>query len=123
MLSVRSGGTALIGFMVVVAVGSIDAWATMDNLKSFKQAYPGKDAKAYSCKVCHQGALGKTTDLNAYGLELQKLQVPANSKKLTVDDYKVAEAGDADADGASNGAELQAGTSPADPASTPAVGP
>src|SRR3989338_6603744 len=97
------------------------AHATIDNLKSYKQAYPGKDAKAYSCKVCHQGAIGKKGDLNAYGLALQKLREkpPIDTKKLTEEDYRAIEAEDADEDGASNLEELTGGTDPADPASVP----
>src|SRR3989338_8144404 len=57
------------------------AHATIDNLKSYKQAYPGKDAKAYSCKVCHQGAIGKKGDLNAYGLAQQALKAPADAMR------------------------------------------
>src|SRR3989338_7768857 len=67
------------------------AHATIDNLKSYKQAYPGKDAKAYSCKVCHQNPIGRKDDLNAYGLALQKLPAPANPKKLTEPDYRLLE--------------------------------
>ena len=45
---------------------------------------------------------------------------PADAKKLTVDDYRAIEADDADADGASNKAEMDAGTNPSDAASVPA---
>ncbi|MBI4342902.1 MAG: hypothetical protein HY599_06010, partial [Candidatus Omnitrophica bacterium] len=95
------------------------AEATIDNLKSYKQAYPGKDPKAYSCKVCHQGAIGKKGDLNAYGAALQKLATPIDSKKLKPEDYKAVETVDADEDGASNLDEITAGTDPSDPASAP----
>ena len=105
--------------LVVALAATTPAWATIDNLKTYKQAYPGKDPKAYSCKVCHLGAIGKKGDLNAYGLALQQPTPPANPKKLTVDDLRAAEVGDADADGATNLQEIEAGTDPADPASVP----
>lgn len=105
--------------VVVLGLGS-EAWATIDNLKSFKQTYPGKEPKAYSCKVCHLGAIGKKGDLNAYGLALQKLKAPADAKKLTEKDFKAIEKVDADKDGASNLDEITAGTFPGDPVSVPA---
>jgi predicted CXXCH cytochrome family protein len=81
------GLLCLCGFWLPVApVG-----ATIDDLKSYKQAYPGQDAKAYSCKVCHEGAVGKKGDLNAYGLALQKLKAPGDAKKLTEEDYRALE--------------------------------
>ena len=95
------------------------AWATIDSLKSFKQAYPGKEAKAYSCKICHQGAIGKKGDLNAYGLTLQKHKLPADAKKLFEEDFRAIESEDADGDGVSNLDEFTAGTDPADPKSVP----
>jgi predicted CXXCH cytochrome family protein len=95
------------------------ASATVENLKSYKAAYPGKAPKAYSCKVCHQGAVGKATDLNAYGQALQRLEAPVDPKKLKPEEYKAVEAGDADGDGATNLEELTVGTDPADPASVP----
>jgi len=39
---------------VLACLGGRPAGATLDNLKSYKAAYPGKDTKAYSCKVRHQ---------------------------------------------------------------------
>lgn len=97
------------------------AWATIDNQKSYKQAYPGKEPRAYSCKVCHEGAVGKATDLNGYGKALQQLPAPANPKKLTAEDYKAAEVADPDGDGATTANELEAGTDPSDAASVPPV--
>lgn len=89
------------------------AWATLDNHKSFKQAYP--DMKAVSCKTCHNAAVGKKGDLNAYGAALQKLKGEGNAKKLTVEDYRAIEQDDADGDGASNADELKGGKHPGDP--------
>lgn len=102
----------------IVAGGTL-AWATIDNVKSYKEAYPGKEPKAYSCKACHEGAIGKKGDLNAYGLALQASKAEQGAKKLTVEDYRAFEAGDADKDGATNLQELDAGTDLNDPASVP----
>ena len=109
---------AFIGMSVLAMALTLSgpAWATMDNLKSLKEAYPGKTA---ACKECHLGAIGKTGDLNAYGLALQKAKADG-AKKLTPADYKAIETQDADQDGASNLDEINAGTNPGDPASTPA---
>ncbi|GEM_PF-2022980 len=114
-----------LGVVVSVVMGGAGtAWATIDNVKSFKAAYPGKEAKAYSCKTCHQNAMGKKGDLNAYGVALQALSLqpkaPVDAKKLTEADYRAIEKDDADKDGASNLDEITAGTAPGDPASVPA---
>ena len=47
-------GVSLTLLLIVVP----PAWATIDNFKSYKTAYPGKEPKAYSCKVCHTGTSG-----------------------------------------------------------------
>jgi len=106
---------------LVLAPARQTAWATIDNLKAYKQAYPGKDAKAYSCKICHQGALGKKTDLNAYGKALKQFKGAGSSGKLRADDYRGFEAADLDGDGATNAEELEAGTDPLDSRATPSV--
>jgi predicted CXXCH cytochrome family protein len=111
--------TLLLTASLIALAPATTAWATIDNLKSYKQAYPGKDAKQYSCKVCHDNAIGQRGDLNAYGLALQKLPAPANPKKLTEPDYRLLESLDTDGDGATDFQELEAGTDPTDPASTP----
>ena len=111
-----------IRLILSVALGSVmvqPAWATIDNLKAYKQAYPEKAAKT-SCKTCHAGPIGKATDLNGYGKALQQLPAPANAKKLTVEDVKAAEALDPDKDGATTAQELEAGTDPSDEQSVPA---
>jgi len=95
------------------------AWATVENLKSYKQAYPGKDAKAYSCKICHKDAIGKKGNLNAYGKALQKSKAPADAKELAKQEIRAIEKTDADGDGVSNLDEINAGTAPGDPASVP----
>lgn len=95
-------------------------WATIENQKGYKQAYPGKDAKAYTCKACHQGAIGKKGDLNAYGQALQQSKGgEGKAKTLAVEDYRAIEQDDADTDGASNLDEITAGTGPGDPATKP----
>ena len=108
----------IIGVSLCVLMLGRPAWATIDNLKSYKAAYPGKEPKAYSCKVCHEGAIGKKDNLNAYGLALQKYKAAA-AKKLTEEDYRAVEKEDADKDGVSNLDEINAGTAPGDPSSTP----
>ncbi len=120
-MSSRHAISLIIVSTLTMLGGAVPAWATMDNLKSYKTAYPGKEAKAYSCKACHQGAVGKKGDLNAYGAALQafKAATPADAKKLTEDDYRAFEAADSDGDGATNLQELEAGTDLADPAAVP----
>jgi len=119
MLSRRSVwcGVALIASLLAAE----SAWATIDNQKSYKAAYPGQEPKAYSCKVCHQGVVGKKGDLNAYGTALKafKATMPADAKKLTAEDFQAFDAADTDADGATNAQELEAGTGLLDPASAP----
>ena len=118
-MSIRRLGRLGLCAVVTLACGGV-AWATIDNAKSYKAAYPGKDPKAYSCKTCHNAAIGKKGDLNLYGQALRKHKASVDAKKLTVEDYRAIEAEDADADGASNKAEIDAGTNPGDPASVPA---
>lgn len=64
------------------------AWATMQNLKSYKQAHPDQDPKTVSCKTCHEAAVGKATNLNTYGAALQKFTGVGKAKALTVEDYQ-----------------------------------
>jgi predicted CXXCH cytochrome family protein len=116
----RARRSLIAGACLALLLGATPAWATVDNLKSYKAAYPGKEPKAYSCKACHEGAIGKKDNLNAYGAALQKFKVDVGSKKLTVEDYQAFDAADEDGDGATNLQELEAGTDVSDPASTPA---
>ncbi|MBI2870653.1 MAG: hypothetical protein HYY14_02955 [Candidatus Omnitrophica bacterium] len=95
------------------------AEATVQNLMTFKKAYPGKDAKAYSCKVCHQGAMGKADDLNVYGLSLKATKPGGAAKILAEADFHLLDQEDADQDGAANLMEWEQGTDLADPASHP----
>lgn len=112
--------STVLGVGVIAALGvGTPAWATLENLKTFKQVYPAKDTKGYSCKVCHLGAIGKKGELNAYGLVLQTLKAPGNAKQLTEQDLRAVEKTDADGDGASNLTEITAGTDPGDSTSVP----
>ena len=77
--------------LCVTGLPASSAWATVHNLKSYKAAHPGKDPKAYTCKVCHEAAIGKQGDLNAYGRALQQSKGAGNAKTLTADDYKAAD--------------------------------
>lgn len=112
----RLRGLGLLAAGMVMLAGP--AWATIGNLKSYKQAHPDK-AGTGSCKTCHQDTIGKATNLNGYGKALQQLFVPANPKQLTPEDIKAADAADPDKDGATTLQELDAGTDPSDANSVP----
>lgn len=90
--------------LLLAAAGSAEA--SVANQSKAKKTYP--DAKI-SCKTCHQNAIGRATDLNAYGTAL-------HAKKL---DFKALEGEDSDGDGAANLAEIKAGTNPGDKTSKP----
>ncbi|HEX9780537.1 MAG TPA: cytochrome c3 family protein [bacterium] len=107
----------IVGGLLAWLVMAPSAWATIQNVKSFKAAYP--DTKAVTCKACHESAVGKKGDLNAYGKALEALKGAGNALALTIEDYRAVEDQDADEDGATNGEELNAGTNPSDPASLP----
>ena len=77
--------------LCVAGIPASSAWATMQNFKSYKQAYPDKDPKTVSCKTCHEAAMGNAKNLNAYGLALQQSKGAGNAKTLTADDYKAAD--------------------------------
>ncbi len=115
-MPVRRGVLVSVGVIVWLA-GSWSAEATMENFKSYKQAYP---AAKVSCKTCHLNAVGRKGELNAYGLALQKSKAPADAKELTKQDIRAIEKQDADGDGVSNLDEINAGTAPGDPTAVPA---
>jgi mono/diheme cytochrome c family protein len=90
------------------------AFATVAWQKVFNDLYKPKAGTALQkakCAACHMGAMGGA--LNPYGKLLQKKKVDAASLKAI---GKV----DADKDGASNIAEIKAGTLPGNPKSKPA---
>jgi hypothetical protein len=105
------------GLLTIVLAGGRFAAATGQNQMSYKKAHP--DAKGVSCKTCHEGAMGKATDLNAYGQALQKFKGAGEAGKLTAEDYQAFDAADNDSDGATNRAELDGGTNPDDATSKP----
>jgi hypothetical protein len=85
---------------------------------TFKQLYnpaAGTKLAAAGCLVCHDKAPYTKTGLNPYGKDLAK-----QSKPRTAAAFKAIEALDSDKDGATNIAEIKAGTLPGDPASRPA---
>lgn len=101
----------------VVVLGASHASATVQNFMAYKQAYPA--AKAVSCKVCHEDAVGKSTNLNTYGKALQAFKEAGKAKTLTIEDFKAFESADLDKDGVPNQEEINAGTDPNDPGSIP----
>ncbi len=76
------------------------AWATMADLKAYKEAHPGLEAKAYSCKVCHLNAVGKKGELNPYGQALEKQLAATGAKALTVEDIQAVDKASAEKEGA-----------------------
>lgn len=108
------GGVVVCGMAVL---GSGTAGATLSNFTAYKKTYP--EAKNVSCKLCHTEAMGKGTNLNAYGKALQAFKAVGAAKALTAEDFQAFEVDDLDKDGATNQKELDAGTDPNDPASVP----
>ncbi len=83
---------------------STSAFAKMGAQKSFKAAYP-TFAGTVSCALCHE----PDKKLNGYGVDLGAHNL----------DFAAIEALDSDGDGATNIAEINAGTLPGDKTSTP----
>ena len=100
---------------IVLGAGAVGA--TMQNLMTYKKAHP--EVKSVSCKLCHEGAVGKATDLNTSGKALQAFKGAGKAKTLTAKDFKTFERGDMDKDVVPNQQELDAGTDPNDPKSVP----
>ncbi len=113
----QQAGWAIGALAAGVLAGGSFAAATISNQMSYKKAYP--EAKGVSCKTCHEGLIGKATDLNAYGQALQQFKGVGQAQKLTTEDFQAFDAADADSDGVTNRAELDAGTDLNDPASKP----
>ena len=115
--------------LIITGVGGVaalllsgPAWATVANVKAYKEAYPGKEPKAYSCKTCHEHPMGHQDDLNGLGKALLQFKGEGAAKTLTVEDFRTFEPQDTDKDGVSNLEEMKAGTDPNDPQSTPSHG-
>ncbi len=108
------GGVVVCGMAVL---GSGTASATLSSFMAYKKTYP--EAKNVSCKLCHEEAVGKSTNLNTYGKALQAFKAAGAAKALTAEDFKAFETDDLDKDGVMNQKEIDAGTDPNDPKSVP----
>ena len=87
-------------------------------VKTFKATYKvpaGSPLDKAACATCH---IAGTTKLNPYGTDLKK--VMTKGKALSAENLKKIEKLDSDRDGATNIAEIKAGTLPGDPKSKPA---
>ncbi|HXF81724.1 MAG TPA: hypothetical protein VNN19_03100 [bacterium] len=94
------------------------ALALPSDSATFKQLYnpaDGTKLAAAGCLVCHDKAPFTKTALNPYGKDLAK-----QPKPRTAAAFRAIEALDSDRDGATNLAEIKAGTLPGDPTSKPA---
>ncbi|MGQ9455277.1 MAG: hypothetical protein ACUVRS_10195 [Armatimonadota bacterium] len=104
----------LTAVVVVVALVSGIAYATLDWQKTFNNLYKpqsGSQIKKAKCALCHLDNAGKK-DLNAYGKLLKGKKVQASSLRSI-------ERKDADRDKYTNIEEIKAGTLPGDPKSKP----
>jgi hypothetical protein len=86
----------------------------------FRQVYAPKEgtdlAKAMPCLVCHSKMPPTKTELNPYGVALQKA---AAGKAIDEKALRAVEKLDSDKDTFSNIDEIKAGTLPGDPSSKP----
>jgi uncharacterized membrane protein len=89
----------------------------LDTLLATYPQYSGALAPR-ACSNCHVS--DADTTLNPFGKQVSDQMKAAGSTKLTADILQKIESLDADGDGASNIAELKAGTAPGDPKSVPA---
>lgn len=114
-------GVIWIGVAALLVVG-ISVWASAKapDTVLFKQTYApkvGTDlAKALPCLVCHSKMPATKTDLNPYGADMAKA---AAGKAVDAKILLAIEKLDSDKDGATNIAEIKAGTHPGDPKSKP----
>jgi hypothetical protein len=90
-----------------MAMFAFTAEAKPKNMKLFKAAYP--KSALNDCLVCH--AEQETYTRNSYGQDLEKNAL----------NFKAVEALDSDGDGATNLAEITAGSYPGDKSAVPAV--
>ena len=88
----------------------------LDTLLATYPQYSGALAPR-ACSNCHVS--DADTTLNPFGKQLSDQLKAAGSTKLTADILQKIESLDADGDGASNIAEIKAGTLPGNPASFP----
>ena len=99
--------------VVVLLIACAAAYATLPWYKAFNDLYkpkPGTALQKAKCAICHVKSTGMGA-LNPYGKML--------GKKVDAAALKAIEKKDADKDGASNIAEIKAGTLPGDPKSKP----
>jgi len=92
---------------IIGSVGS--AGAVSSYVNSFSSAYPGSATAAFGCSICHVPA--GPPNRNAYGAAYAGAG----------HNFKTIEPQDSDGDGATNIAEINAGTNPGDSGSKPAT--
>lgn len=100
--------------IIVLALASA-AWARNTYLSSFNGQYGTSGTKLDSCSTCHEASFNR----NAYGSDFEKALGVSGATQSTA--LVAIEAMDSDGDGASNAAEIAAGTFPGDPGDTPVV--
>jgi hypothetical protein len=100
--------TLVLGFTVI-------ALADSGALADFNAQYP-KNKYANNCNICHKGS---PPARNPYGTDLVKAGATAGN--ISAATFLAVEGLDSDGDGATNIAEINAGTWPGDPKSKPAL--
>ncbi|MCE5199131.1 MAG: hypothetical protein ABFD54_02195 [Armatimonadota bacterium] len=98
--------------LLAALILSASALASAQWMKTFNDLYKPKqdtELKKAGCSVCHS----KGVELNSYGEMLK-------GKAIKISSLRAIEKKDADKDGASNIAEIKAGTVPGDSKSKPA---
>ncbi len=98
--------------ILTMAVMAGAAFGNPDILESFKKTYAPKSALAEKgCLICHTSP----PQWNPYGRAVKE----AKPGPVTAANFQAIEGEDSDGDGASNKDEIEAGTLPGDPKSTP----